>query len=139
MAFFRIDAIRQVRVLEREDHYETYLALQKQLDAHLWGVAAGSGACLEHIEMTVRCDPGEEFIIQRLYREKRHGSVERLDDHTYQFSADVCNASELLPWLRTFIGRIVDLKCSNQAVVQRFYDDLQRMEALYGGESHAVQ
>ncbi len=139
IAFFRIDAIRQVKVLEREDHYETYLALQKQLDAHLWGVAAGSGACLEHIEMTVRCDPGEEFIIQRLYREKRHGNVERLDDHTYQFSADVCNASELLPWLRTFIGRIVDLKCSNQAVVQRFYDDLQRMEALYGGESHAVQ
>ena len=44
------------------------------------------------------------------------------------------DAAELLPWLRTFIGRIETLECSDETVVRRFYDDLDGMLALYGGE-----
>ena len=52
--------------------------------------------------------------------------------------ADVYDASEMLPWIRTFIGRIVNLQCSNQFVVNTFYEDLQRMEAMYGGDADAI-
>jgi len=44
----------------------------------------------------------------------------------------------MLPWIRTFIGRIVDLQCSNKFVVKTFNDDLRHMEAIYGGETDAV-
>ena len=88
--------------------------------------------------MTVRFGSGEDFIVQRLEREKRHGTVEVLDGRTCWFTADVYDASELLPWLRTFIGRIVELKCSNQLVTDTFYEDLRRMSALYGGGGDAV-
>ena len=77
--------------------------------------------------------------IDRLEREKRHGTVELLDSQTCRFSADVYDASEILPWLRTFIGRIVDLKCSSQYVLDMFQEDLARMDALYGGGNDVIQ
>lgn len=139
MVFFRLDAIKQVKPGNMQEQYDTYLRLLKKFDAHLWGVSTGSERNLDHIEMTIRYGPGEEFIPQRLEREKRHGTVEILDRQTCRFTADVYDASEMLPWLRTFIGRIVDLKCSNQRVVDMFCEDLERMDALYGRDDHAVQ
>ena len=139
LTFLRLDAVKKVVIGNAEKHYSRYLGYQEKFDRHLWGVSAGPDHNLEHIEMTVHFDPGEEFILQRLEREKRHGAVELLDAQTCRFSADVYDASELLPWLRTFIGRIVDLKCTNRYVVDMFREDLARMEALYGGEENAVQ
>lgn len=139
LTFLRLDAIKKVVIGNAEKHYSRYLGYQEKFDRHLWGVSAGPDHNLDHIEMTVHFDPGEEFILQRLEREKRHGAVELLDAQTCRFSADVYDASELLPWLRTFIGRIVDLKCTNRYVVDTFREDLARMEALYGGEENAVQ
>ena len=88
--------------------------------------------------MTIHFDPGEDFILHRLDREKRHGRLEILDEQTCRFVADVYDASEMLPWIRTFIGRIVNLQCSSQFVVNTFYEDLQRMEAMYGGDTDAI-
>ena len=88
--------------------------------------------------MTIHFDPGEDFILHRLDREKRHGRLEILDEQTCRFVADVYDASEMLPWIRTFIGRIVNLQCSNQFVVNTFYEDLQRREAMYGGDADAI-
>ena len=138
MVFFRLDAIKKVSIGNVEKHYEKYLGYQEKFDQHLWGVSTGPDHNLDHIEMTIHFGPGEEFVLHRLEREKRHGTVELLDSQTCRFTADVYDASEMLPWLRTFIGRIVDLKCSSQFVVDMFYEDLRRMEAMYGGDDHAV-
>lgn len=138
MIFLRLDAIKKVTLGNAEADYLKYLNDQNKFDRHLWGVSTGSGHNLDHIEMTIRFGPGEEYILQRLEREKRHGSVETLDPHTCKFTADVYDAFEMLPWLRTFIGRIVDLKCSNPSVAELFYEDLMRMGALYGGDGNAV-
>ena len=45
----------------------------------------------------------------------------------------------MMPWLRTFIGRIVDLQCSSQFVLKTFFEDLEQMNAIYGGDADAVQ
>ena len=83
----------------------------------------------------VRSNPTAAFIVDRLKREKRHGVVEQLDDETWKFTADVYDASEMMPWLRTFIGRIVKLECSNTSITRLFQDDLEKMRRMYGGES----
>ena len=138
MVFFRLDAIRSVRAGSVERRYDTYLRCQEKLDPCLWGVSTGSDYDLDHIEMTVRCGPGEDHILRRLEREKRHGRVEVLDGRTCRFTADVFDAMEMLPWLRTFTGRVTELRCSSPAVTEAFYGDLRRMEALYGGGDDAV-
>ena len=46
---------------------------------------------------------------------------------------DIFDAMEILPWIRTFTGRITDFRCSKPVVMERFYGDLEAMAALYGG------
>lgn len=133
---FRFKHLYILHAEKKIDVYEGYYAKFRQ---NLWGVSVGAEHELGHIEMTLRVGPEEGYIVQRLEREKRGGTVEVLDDHTYRFSADVYDAYEMLPWLRTFIGRIVALQCSNHAVVDTFYADLEQMTRQYGGDGHAVQ
>ena len=60
--------------------------------------------------MTINIEEGEEFIINRLMREKRCGTVTRANESTVEFEADVYSAQEMMPWIRTFIGRIEKLE-----------------------------
>ena len=60
--------------------------------------------------------------------------MEHLDRHTSRFTADVFDASEMVPWIRTFISRIVDISFSDPALEQQFRDDLRQMYAMYGLE-----
>ncbi len=138
MVFFRLDAIKNVTLGNKENKFELYLESQKKFDAHLWGVSTGIDRTLDHIEMTIHIENGEEYILQRLNREKRHGEIEIIDEHTCKFTAHIYDATELLPWLRTFIGRITDLKCTNQSVIDIFYDDINKMKEMYGGENNAI-
>ncbi len=131
--FFRLDSIRKVKALDADQQPEKYERFWPEFDRHLWGVSAGEHT-LDHIEMQVHAGPEEWFIADRLKREKRHGVVEQLDGETWKFTADVYDASEMMPWLRTFIGRIVKLECSNKNVTRLFREDLEKMRCLYGGE-----
>ena len=47
----------------------------------------------------------------------------------------VFDANEMLPWIRTFIGRIVEFHCSSPFVEKRFYHDLQTMYQMYEEDS----
>ena len=137
--FFRIDSIRKVKPGDMENNFQKYAGIYDKFIKNLWGVSTGSGYDLDHIEITVYVGKNEDFIVDRLEREKRCGTVEAVDASTYKYVADVYDASEMMPWIRTFIGRIIKLECSNEFVCQRFYEDLETMRTLYGGETDAVQ
>ena len=139
LVFIRVDTIRKVVPGNVEKKHEVYAGSFNKFRDHLWGVSVGPGYSMDHIEMTIRVDEGEGHIPQRLEREKRNGRVQQIDENTYLFSADVYDAAEMLPWLRTFIGRIIKLECSNQSVVDTFYADLDAMIRMYGGDDDAVQ
>ena len=100
---------------------------------HMWGVSnQGRGSRIEHVEFTIRCNNNEDYIYNRLVREKRCGAVERLDDNLCRFTADVYDSNELLPWIRTFIGRITSLTFSNKQLEERFKNDVKELYSLYG-------
>ena len=118
---------------------ERFAELREKLDgmkAHMWGVStqSTSDARMEHVEFVVKYADDEEHIHRRLEREKRCGTVTRLDRNTSKFSADVFDASELVPWIRTFICRITDASFSNRELEAQFRNDLEKMYALYGLE-----
>ena len=77
-------------------------------------------------------EDNEEYIVRRLEREKRIGTVEKLDQHTYRFSADVYDTSEMIPWIRTFICRIIKLNFSNRTIENQFKNDMKMMYRMYG-------
>lgn len=136
--FFRLDGIRRVKALGVEKHPEKYEDFWREFDRHLWGVSPGDHS-LDHIEMLIHVEENEHFIVERLKREKRHGNVEQVDETTWKFAADVYDASEMLPWIRTFTGRIDRLECSGEHVVNRFREDLEALRRMYGGDGDAVQ
>lgn len=138
-AFFRIDSIDNV---ELGDVAQLPEDIEKQLKifmAHVWGVSRGNGTTLYKMEMTIWANADEGHIPQRLEREKRCGTVEQLDDTHWRYTACVYDAMEMLPWVRSFIGRIQSLKCDDPRVTERFYRDLSAVASLYGGDEDAVQ
>lgn len=138
---FRID--RMLRVVPGEicEDFDAHRAALEAMRPHLWGVSThgSSGARLEHVEFTVKYAEDEPFIPQRLAREKRCGTVEALDAHTCRFTADVFDAAELIPWMRTFICRITSVSISNPELQRRFLEDIHAMYRMYGLEGGEVQ
>lgn len=134
VAPFRTDRIISVKPGEVSGRFDE---LRNRLEAmlpHMWGVStqSRSGDRMEHVEFTVRYADDERHIRNRLEREKRCGTVEHLDDNTSRFSADVFDASEMIPWIRTFICRIAEIRFSDTELEEQFRADLRDMYALYG-------
>ena len=133
---YRLDSIVTVKKGEPADRFDELRDKLLGMQQHMWGVATNSRASnrMEHIEFTVQYADGEQHIPRRLEREKRIGQVEYLGEHACRFSADVYDASELIPWIRTFICRITDISISNKSLETQFKEDLQAMYEMYGLE-----
>ena len=133
---YRVDYLSDVKLEEVTPRFDELRERVDAMQGKMWGVTARrnkqSVPETEHIDFTVRVSDNEEYIAKRLEREKRVGSVERLDGHTYRFSADVYDVSEMIPWIRTFICRITNLNCTNRAVEEKFKADLDAMYRMYG-------
>ncbi len=133
---YRVDYLSNIKLEEPTPRFDELRAELDRMQGKMWGVIIKrnkhGAEHLEHVEFTVRIDKGEEHIIRRLEREKRVGTVERLDENTYRFSADVYDSSEMKPWIRTFICRIVKMNFSNRTVENGFKKDLEEMYRMYG-------
>lgn len=135
---YRIDYITEVTPEEKTPRFDELRNELDQMQKKMWGVSTNRNKLgkenLEHVEFVVKLEKHEGFIINRLEREKRVGTIEKLDEYTYRFSADVYDTNEMIPWIRTFICRIVSLSFSNKMLEKRFKDDLNQMFEMYGVE-----
>lgn len=132
---FKMYRLDYLSGLQKGEVYRGFDEIRNRFDAiekNMWGVTLRNTAHTEHVEFTVHIGKNEEYIVRRLEREKRIGMVERLSKNTCRFSADVYDPGELTPWIRTFIGRIENLACSDPLFVNRFRTDLTDLYRLYG-------
>ncbi|MBQ4353408.1 MAG: WYL domain-containing protein [Clostridia bacterium] len=135
MQSFRLDYITEVRAEDTAADFDDLREKLSSMQSSVWGVSCrGEQFGKEHIAFTVQVGEGEEYIAARLEREKRGGTVEKIDEHTYRFSADIYDTGEMIPWIRTFLCRIVSLEFSNQALEAQFRRDTAAMCRLYGLE-----
>ncbi|MBQ6529046.1 MAG: WYL domain-containing protein [Clostridia bacterium] len=139
IASFRLDNILSVRKGEVCRQYDMYRSELEKMIPHLWGISmpATADQVPVHISFTVEYTEREPHIHTRLEREKRCGQVEKISSHSSRFSAEVYDALEMLPWVRTFICRISHFECSDRHVTERLRDDLSAMYRMYdleGGE-----
>lgn len=140
---YRIDYIQSVKI--EEQVCKRFDLLRKRLakaQAHMWGVNCRLDLRkTEHVEFDIRIADDEQFILNRLEREKRCGKIEKIDEHNYRFTADVFDTSEMIPWIRTFICRITRLSFSDRSLERQFKADIEMMYELYGvdgGDENAV-
>ncbi len=140
---YRVDYLSHVKLEEPTPRFDELRAELDRMQSKMWGVSVKRNRWrtehLEHVEFTVKIDDNEAYIVRRLEREKRVGTVEKLDEHTYRFSADVYDTSEIIPWIRTFICRIVKMNFSNRSVENQFKKDLEAMYQIYGVEEEMTE
>jgi len=129
---YRLDNIKSVTAKDKEEKREKFFKLAEQKQKYMWGASVGNGRQIDNLEMTLAIEKGAEHVLNRLYREKRQGTIELLGNGQYKFVIDTYDAWELMPWIRSFMGRIVKLESTNAEVETAFYEDLERMRELYG-------
>ena len=134
----RIDRIMEVKLLDEDPEWEQ---LSKDFSEHqapyIWGMSsrtAGRVQEMQWLEMEIVFGPDEQYILQRLKREKRCATLTRLEEGRYLVRADVFDAYEMMPWILTFTGRIARLESSNTHVVEDYRAHLRSWEELYGKE-----
>ena len=132
---YRLDYLSRIKAEEIEPRFDELRARLDEMQGQMWGVSPrgkGKDGRYERVSFVIKIKPGEEYIVKRLEREKRIGNVEKIDNLSYRFSAEVCDSSEMIPWIRTFISRIESLNFSTRTVENRFKNDVMAMYKAYG-------
>ncbi len=134
----RLDSIKSVKQGEICPDYDEMLELYNKNEQKCFGVSFGRRTELGHVEpikLTVYADEKtEDFIINRLEREKRCGTVERTAENIFTFTADVFDPNEIMQWAKSFIGRIISIEGGNEEIRSKFYSDIERMNRMYCDE-----
>lgn len=138
----RLDYLSRVKLEGVDPRFAELREMLDDAETKMWGVNIKRGKFGDHLEsvsFVVKINPGEEYIVKRLEREKRIGRVEKLDECTYRFSAEVYDTWEMVPWIRTFISRIESMNFSNRTVENRFKDDIREMYRMYGIDGEVAE
>ena len=132
MVPLRVDYIKGITQGEVCPFFGAILDQFQKMRNHIWGVSMKKNIeATECVEFTVFVDKDEDYIYRRLFREKRCGIVEMIDENHARFCAYIYDSQEIIPWIRTFITRITDISFQNKAVEKQFFDDLERTYKLY--------
>ncbi|MBQ1991731.1 MAG: WYL domain-containing protein [Clostridia bacterium] len=130
---YRLDYMSNIRVEEPCDEFTALRESLNELEGYMWGVNCNLDITqLEHVEFEIKIKDDEQFIVNRLNREKRCGRVEKIDDNHYRYIANVFDTTEMIPWIRTFISRITRMNLSNRTVENKFKNDIKEMYSMYG-------
>ena len=133
----RVDSIVKVTPLDVVADYDTYYRYYEDNRRFLWGTSFGKARKYgqkEHIHMEIAVDETKEmYVVKRLEREKRSGTVTKKSDGLYAFDIDLFDANEAFPWIKTFIGRIVAFETTNEELQDKFDSDIARLYEIYGG------
>ncbi|MBO5088727.1 MAG: hypothetical protein J6C01_08630 [Lachnospiraceae bacterium] len=129
----RMDSVKKVEPLERIDNYTALQEKLRNCYPYLWGVSFGEKGQphIGFIKLTLRIREDEQFIVERLQREGKGGVITCVEPNIYTYEKEVFDTNELLPWLRTFTGRIIDIECSSEQTKKLFFNDMQAMFDLY--------
>lgn len=130
----RMDSIKKVQPAELAPDYKTLREMLMKNHDHLWGVSFQNGGRthLETVKLTLHIKEGaEDYILERLTREGKGGTINHIAPDTYTYEKEVFDSNEMLPWLRTFTGRILDIECSASRLKSLFYSDMEAMYQMY--------
>ena len=128
----RLDYIKEITPLDSEPSYIEYKEkLEKNL-SKIYGVSFGKEHTNDIIKLTLFIDEKKEkHIIERLEREGKDGILTRIKENTYAYEKEVFDGNEMMPWVKTFTGRILSFESNNEYLTNKFYWDMKKMIEMY--------
>ncbi len=128
----RLDYIINIKILEPAKNYEQIQEALARNRPKCWGVTFGNHTRNETVHMILFIHlPEEIYILNRLKREGRGGTITQLSENKFEYTGEFFDAREMLTWIKTFTGRIISFQCSNRQVVIQLYSDFIRMGQMY--------
>ena len=130
----RIDAIKKTTLLTPVEHYTELREKLRRNLPNVWGVSFQNthNQRLQHVKLTLYINERTEtHILTRLEREGKGGTITHIRRNIYTYEKDVFDANEMLPWIRTFIGRIIDLESDCPRLQKQFDQDMEAMYQMY--------
>ncbi|MCQ2358884.1 MAG: WYL domain-containing protein [Phascolarctobacterium sp.] len=131
---FRLDYIKEVKLLDPfpKRFVDDEIALLDKKIASAWGMSVKRAARLDKLEMELFVDEEkEQYILERLKMEGRKGTVERLGDNHFKYTTSTFDAGEMLPWIKSFTGRVISVSSQNPKIKEVFETDIERMYEMY--------
>lgn len=133
----RLDAIKEVQIKEfYSDYGEAYQKLEHNKNL-AWGVSFQNDdhVHLEHVKLILHIyEDSEAYILNRLEREGKGGVVKHIAQDTFTYETDVFDANEMLPWIRSFTGRIMGIESDCKKLKSTFERDFNIMYKMYFDE-----
>lgn len=125
--------VKEVTCLSEITDYDTYIDILKRNLPKCFGISFDGSRHMDTIKMTLHIiEPYELFIVRRLETEGRGGIVTRVSNNIYTYEISVFDGNEMMPWIKTFIGRIISFESSNEFLQTKFERDLEQMMYMYG-------
>ncbi len=128
----RLDAMSEVKLLEiKPDFRRKQDLLRRNLD-RLWGVSFSGSGRLEEICVKLYINEQKEaYVLDRLRREGRTGQIQRIRENEYLYTGSFFDTNEMLSWIKTFTGRVLDIQGSNRFAVAKITYDWEKMYEMY--------
>ena len=107
-----LEKILAAKQLEICSEYESYISKLSEIESNIWGVAfkKENSFNLEHVRFVLEYSPEEEsYIPSRIRKEAVTGTVSDIDESHIEFTADLIDSKEMIPWIRSFFCRITDI------------------------------
>lgn len=137
---FRLDFIRSAKRAAPFPEYDGIAEAYQRNLKRVFGVSFASRrelGAVEPMRLTFRADPKrEDYILGRLLREKRIGTVTQTGSNLYTLTADAFDPNEVMHWAKTLIGRIVSVEGGTAEIREKFRRDICRMHRMYGGAQY---
>ena len=131
----RLDSITRVTLLEPCAFYEEVLRDLEKNKEKCWGVSFGSGTSrMEEVCIKLYIDEEKEpYILNRLYREGRGGEIMKIRENQFLYTGTFFDTNEMLSWVKTFTGRIMDIQGTNIFSIAKVTRDWEKMYEMYCG------
>lgn len=128
----RLDHIKEVSSGQEIQDYHNYQDILVRNLPKCFGLSFSGSQHMDTIKLTLSImEPQERFILRRLETEGRGGIITRIADNTYTYEISVFDGNEMMPWIKTFIGRIISFESNNEGLQTKYQRDLAQMMRMY--------
>lgn len=128
----RIDRIKSVKELNSCLDFEELLSKLSASSNTAWGISYNQSNELEKLTIKLQINEINEIhILNRIRLEGKHGSLTHIGQNKFQYEIEVNDTYEMLPWIRTFMGRIIDIYGTNTKAINMFLNDINTLYDIY--------
>ncbi len=129
---FRLDAITKVFLKEPYADYEDKRQKLMANRPKCWGVSFGGSSRIEELCLTLRIrQETEGYILNRLAREGRGGKIFAVRPGQYLYKGTFFDTNEMLSWVKTFTGRVLDIQGTNPFAIAKVTWDWDKLYEMY--------